>query len=155
QIAGLDYLKKLPFTDLGRVAIHGHSYGGTMTVLALLKAPDRFHVGVAGAPVTDWRLYDTGYSERYMGLLDQNAKGYEGTDLTKHAKNLRGKLFLIHSLMDENVHFQNSAHLIDALVAADKTFDLFVFPGERHGFREPAARRYALRRTVDYLAEHL
>jgi dipeptidyl-peptidase-4 len=112
-------------------------------------------VGVAGAPVTDWRLYDTGYSERYMGLLDQNGKGYEATDLTKHAKNLRGKLLLLHSLMDENVHFQNSAHLIDALVAADKTFDLFVFPGERHGFREPAARRYALRRTVDYLAEHL
>jgi dipeptidyl-peptidase-4 len=155
QIAGLDYLKTLPFTDLGRVAIHGHSYGGTMTVLALLKAPDRFHVGVAGAPVTDWRLYDTGYSERYMGLLDQNGKGYEATDLTKHAKNLRGKLLLLHSLMDENVHFQNSAQLIDALVAADKTFDLFVFPGERHGFREPAARRYALRRTVDYLAEHL
>jgi dipeptidyl-peptidase-4 len=155
QIAGLDYLKTLPFTDLGRVAIHGHSYGGTMTVLAMLKAPDRFHVGVAGAPVTDWRLYDTGYSERFMGLLDQNAKGYEATDLTKLAKNLRGKLFLLHSLMDENVHFQNTAHLIDALVAADKTFDLFVFPGERHGFREPAARRYALRRTVDYLAEHL
>ena len=155
QIAGLDYLKTLPFTDLGRVGIHGHSYGGTMTLLAMLKAPDRFHVGVAGAPVTDWRLYDTGYSERFMGLLDQNAKGYEGTDLTKHAKNLRGKLFLIHSLMDENVHFQNSAILIDALVAADKRFDLFVFPGERHGFRQPAARQYATRRTVEYLAEHL
>jgi dipeptidyl-peptidase-4 len=155
QIAGLDYLKTLPYTDLGRVAIHGHSYGGTMTLLALLRAPDRFHVGIAGAPVTDWRLYDTGYSERYMGLLDQNGKGYEGTDLRKDAKNLKGKLLLLHSLMDENVHFQNSAELIDALVAADKTFDLFVFPGERHGFREPAARRYAVRRTVDYLAEHL
>lgn len=155
QIAGLDYLKTLPYTDLGRVAIHGHSYGGTMTVLAMLKAPDRFHVGIAGAPVTDWRLYDTGYSERFMGLLDKNPKGYEGTDLTQFAKNLQGKLFLLHSLMDENVHFQNTAQLIDALVAADKPFDLLVFPGERHGFRDPAARKYSIRRTVEYLAEHL
>ena len=79
QIAGLDYLKALPFTDLGRVAIHGHSYGGTMTVLAMLKAPDRFHVGVAGAPVTDWRLYDTCYSERFMGLLDPCRCGYRAS----------------------------------------------------------------------------
>lgn len=155
QIAGLDYLKTLPFTDLGRVAIHGYSYGGTMVLHALLRAPDRFHVGISGAPVTDSRLYDTGYTERYMGLLDRNAKGYEAADLTKDAKNLKGKLLLLHSLMDENVHFHNSAVLIDALVAADKSFDLFIFPGERHGFREPAARRYSVRLTVDYLAEHL
>jgi dipeptidyl-peptidase 4 len=155
QLAGLDYLKTLPFTDLGRVGIHGHSYGGMMTLVAMLKAPDRFHVGVAGAPVTDLRLYDTGYTERFMGLLDQNAKGYETRDLTKLAKNLKGKLFLIHSLMDENVHFQNTAHFIDALIAADKTFDLLIFPGERHGVRNPVSKQYSVRRIVDYLTEHL
>lgn len=155
QLAGLDYLKTLPFTDLGRVAVHGHSYGGTMALLAMLKAPGRFHVGVAGAPVTDWRLYDTGYSERFMGLLAQNPKGYENTDLTKLAKNLRGKLFLVHSLMDENVHFQNTAQIIDALIAADKPFDMMIFPGERHGVRNPDARRYSVRRIVEYLTTNL
>jgi dipeptidyl-peptidase 4 len=155
QLAGLDYLKTLPFTDVSRAAIHGHSYGGTMTLLAMLKAPGRFQVGVAGAPVTDQRLYDTGYTERYMGLLDQNAAGYESRDLTKYAKNLQGKLFLIHSLMDENVHFQNTAQMIDALVAADKPFDMMVFPGERHGYRSPTARKYVMRRIVEYITQNL
>lgn len=121
----------------------------------MLKAPGRFQVGVAASPVTDFRLCDTGYTERYVGLPDENAVGYEGTDLSKLAGNLTGKLFLVHALMDENVHFQNTAILIDALVAAGKPFDLLVFPGERHGYRSPAARTYAMRRIVGYLAEDL
>jgi dipeptidyl-peptidase-4 len=155
QIAGLDAIGKLPYVDTSRVGIYGHSYGGFMATLALLKAPDRFHVGVAGAPVTDWRLYDSAYTERYLGTPKENAAAYDTADLTKLAGNLRGKLFLIHALMDENVHFQNSAQLIDALVAANKRFDLLVLPGERHGFRAPAARRYVTERVIDYLIENL
>lgn len=155
QIAGLDAIGKRPYVDLGRVGIYGHSYGGYMTTLALLKAPDRFHVGVAGAPVTDWRLYDSAYTERYLGFPGKDGAAYDAADLTKMAGNLKGKLFLMHALMDENVHFQNTANLIDALVAANKRFDLMVFPGERHGFRAPPVRRYALERTVDYLVENL
>lgn len=155
QIAGVEYLRKLPFVDGGRVGIHGHSYGGTMAALALLKAPDHFQVGVAGAAVTDWKLYDTGYTERYMDTPEKNPKGYEARDITRLAGNLRGKLFLIHAMMDENVHFQNTALLIDALVAANKPFDMLVFPGERHGYRSPPAKRYVAQRVVDYLAEHL
>ena len=90
-----------------------------------------------------------------MATPAENEAGYAASDLAKMAKNLRGKLFLIHAMMDENVHFANSAHLIDALVEADKTFDLFVFPGERHGYRSPAARKYAMRRVVDYFVENL
>ena len=90
-----------------------------------------------------------------MGLLAQNPKGYENTDLTKLAKNLRGKLFLVHSLMDENVHFQNTAQIIDALIAADKPFDMMIFPGERHGVRNPDARRYSVRRIVEYITANL
>jgi dipeptidyl-peptidase-4 len=126
-----------------------------MAALAMLKAPDRFKVGVSGSPVTEWSLYDTGYTERYMSTPAENPTGYAASDLASMAKNLRGKLFLIHAMMDENVHFENSAHLIDALVEADKTFDLFVFPGERHGYRSPAARKYAMRRVVDYFVDNL
>jgi dipeptidyl-peptidase-4 len=155
QLAGLDALSAMPFVDPSRVAIYGHSYGGFMAALAMLAAPGRFKVGIAGAPVTDWRLYDTAYTERYMGTPEGNPAGYAESDLARLAGHLQGKLLLLHALMDENVHFDHSAHLVDALVAAAKRFDLFVFPGERHGYRNPAARRYAMRRVVDYLVENL
>lgn len=155
QLLGLDYLSSLPFIDGSRAAIFGYSYGGSMSLYAMLRAPGRFKVGVAGAPVVDSRLYDTGYTERYMESPQSNAKGYEAVNLTKYAGNLTGRLLLIHSLMDENVHFQNTAEMIDAFVAADKSFDLFVFPGERHGTRNPAARTYMSRLVLDYFAKHL
>jgi dipeptidyl-peptidase-4 len=155
QLAGLDWLEAQPFVEKERVGMYGASYGGFMTVLAMLKAPGRFKVGVAAAPVTDFRMYDSGYTERYMGLPAQNAAGYDGTDLGRLAPALAGKLLLVHALLDENVHFDNTSHLVDALVAADKRFDLLVFPGERHGWRSPAARRYALERVVGYFAENL
>jgi dipeptidyl-peptidase 4 len=155
QIAALDEIAKRPYVDASRVGIYGHSYGGFMAALALLKAPEKFHVGIAASPVTDFRLYDSAYTERYLGLPKDNAAAYDQTNLMKMAGKLQGKLLLVHSLMDENVHFQNSASFIDALVAANKDFDLLVFPGERHGYRNPAVRRYAYERVVDYLAEHL
>lgn len=155
QIAGLDAIAKLPFIDSSRVGVFGKSYGGTMTLVALLKAPDRFKVGVAGAPVTDFRLYDSGYTERFLGPLSASSKAYETTDLTKLAPNLRGKLLLMHGMMDENVHFQNTAQLIDALIQANKPFDMLLLPGERHGTRDPATRRYETQRALDYLTEHL
>lgn len=155
QIAALDAIAKRPFVDAKRVGIYGHSYGGFMAALALLKAPDKFHVGVSASPVTDFRLYDSAYTERYLGLPKDNAAAYDATNLMKMAGNLRGKLLLVHALMDENVHFQNAASLIDAFVAANKQFDLLVFPGERHGYRSPLARRYAYERVVDYLVKNL
>jgi dipeptidyl-peptidase-4 len=155
QLAGRDYLASLPFIDPDRIGIYGHSYGGFMAALAMLRAPDRFRVGVAGSPVVDWRLYDTGYTERYMGTPASNPTGYAATELSALASNLRGKLLVVHALMDENVHFQNSARLVDALAAAGKPFDLFVFPGERHGYQTPQAKRYAAERVVDYFARNL
>lgn len=155
QIAGLDYLKTLPFVDASRVGIYGHSYGGRMALLGLFKAPERFRVGVAASPGTDDRRYDTGYTERYMGTPEKNATGYDAADLSRFAGNLRGKLLLMHGLMDENVHFVHTAKIIDALVAANKRFDLVVFPGERHGYVSPDASRYASQRIVEYLVENL
>jgi dipeptidyl-peptidase-4 len=155
QLAGVDYLAAQPFVDPDRIGIYGHSYGGFMAALAMLRAPTRFRVGVAGSPVVDWRLYDTGYTERYMGTPASNPAGYDASDLTKLAPNLRGKLLVVHALMDENVHFLNSARLVDALAAAGKPFDLFVFPGERHGYQSSQARKYAAERVVDYFAHNL
>src|SRR6185436_14368871 len=109
QVAGVDYLASLPFVDPDRVGIYGHSYGGFMAALAMLRAPARFQVGIAGSPVVDWRTYDTGYTERYMSTPTANEVGYAASDLTTLASNLRGKLLVLHALMDENVHFQNSA----------------------------------------------
>jgi dipeptidyl-peptidase-4 len=128
-----------------------------MAAIAMLdaRATGVFKAGVAGSPVTDWRLYDTGYTERYMGTPADNPAGYAATDLGTMASNLRGKLLILHALMDENVHFQNSAQLVDGLVAAGKSFDLFVFPGERHGYQAPQAKRYAAERVVDYFAHNL
>jgi len=155
QLAGVDYLASLPYVDGERVGIYGHSYGGFMAGLALLRAPSRFRVGVAGSPVVDWRLYDTGYTERYLGRPGDNPRGYDAADLGKLSSGLQGKLLILHALMDENVHFQNTARLIDGLTAAGKSFDLLVFPGERHGYRSPVARQYASMRVVDYFAQHL
>jgi dipeptidyl-peptidase-4 len=157
QIAGARWLASQPFVDGARIGIYGHSYGGFMAALAMLdtRAAGVFRAGVAGAPVTDWRLYDTGYTERYMETPQSNPAGYEASDLSKKAAGLTGKLFIMHALMDENVHYAHTARLIDALVAADKTFDLLVLPGERHGFRAPAARAYVPERVAEYFAQNL
>jgi dipeptidyl-peptidase 4 len=155
QVAGAKWLAAQPFVDGARIGIYGHSYGGFMAALAMLDGKGVFRAGVAGSPVTDWRLYDTGYTERYMETPQTNAAGYEASDLSKKAAGLTGKLLLMHAMMDENVHYANSAKLIDALVAADKRFDLLVLPGERHGVRAPAARVYVPERVAEYFAENL
>jgi dipeptidyl-peptidase-4 len=155
QIAGAKWLAAQPFVDGARIGIYGHSYGGFMAALAMLDGKGVFKAGIAGSPVTDWRLYDTGYTERYMETPTSNPAGYDAADLSKKASGLQGSLFIMHSMMDENVHYTNTARLIDALVAADKKFDLLVLPGERHGFRAPAARAYIPERVADYFAEHL
>jgi len=155
QLAGVAYLKTLPFVDPARIGIYGGSYGGFMTAYAMFQAPDVFKVGIAAAPVAEWQLYDTAYTERYMGTPKSNPAGYDAADLTKMAKGLKGKLLLLHALMDENVHFQNTADLIDALVLENKPFDLLVYPGERHGFRSPPARKYAMRKIAGYFADNL
>ncbi|MBX3208214.1 MAG: alpha/beta fold hydrolase [Labilithrix sp.] len=155
QIAGASFLATLPFVDASRIGIYGHSYGGFMAALAMLDGKGVFRAGVAGAPVTDWRLYDTGYTERYMETPETNAAGYEASDLARKAAGLTGKLMLTHAMMDENVHYAHTARLVDALIAADKHFDLLVLPGERHGLRAPAARAYVPERVAQFFAENL
>jgi dipeptidyl-peptidase 4 len=155
QVDGVRELAKRPYVDSARVGIYGWSYGGYATLMALLRAPDVFKVGVAGAPVTDWRFYDSGYTECYMSTPDANPGGYEVSRVLTHLANLRGRLLLVHGLVDENVHFRHTANLIMALSAANLPYDLVVLPEDRHMVKTPAMLDYQERRTVDYFLQHL
>jgi dipeptidyl-peptidase-4 len=141
QVAGVKYLISLGFVDPERIGIHGWSYGGFMTANALLNAPDVFRCGVAGAPVTDWLNYDTIYTERYMGLPKDNPDGYRSTALASNAANLKGRLMIMHNYEDDNVLFQNTLQLADALQRAGKIFDLMLYPQKTHGVSGAAARQ--------------
>jgi dipeptidyl-peptidase-4 len=132
QIAGVTYLISLGFVDPSRVGIRGWSYGGFMTLNALLHAPDLFRAGVAGAPVTDWRNYDTIYTERYMGLPAENAEAYQNSALPRSAGNLKGSLLIVHNLEDDNVLFQNSVQMIAALERAGKQFETLLYTQKTH-----------------------
>ncbi len=151
HVAVVKHLAARPYVDATRVGIFGHSYGGYMTAIAMLKAPDVFHVGVAGAPVTDWRNYDSIYTERYMRRPQDNPDGYEKGSCLTYAKGLKGKLFIHHGAVDDNVHPGNSVQLLQALLKENKKFDFMLYPEQRHGIMFP---RYPEAR-VDYFIEHL
>ncbi len=115
------------------MGLYGWSYGGYMTLFTLTRAPGLFRAGIAGAPVTHWRNYDTIYTERYMGLPAENTGGYERASALTRAADLSGKLLLVHNLEDDNVHFQNTVQMMDALERAGKRFELMVYPQKAHG----------------------
>lgn len=141
QVAGVKYLISLGFADPERIGIHGWSYGGFMTANALLNAPDVFKAGFSGAPVTSWMNYDTIYTERYMGLPKDNPDGYRDTALPPKANQLKGKLILVHNFEDDNVLFQNSLQLVNALELAGKQFEYMLYPQKSHGVTGPAAQQ--------------
>ncbi|MYE05859.1 MAG: prolyl oligopeptidase family serine peptidase [Chloroflexi bacterium] len=155
QAAAVQQLADEGLADIERVGVYGWSYGGYMTVMSMLRRPDLFKVGVSGAPVSDWDGYDTGYTERYMGTPQHNAEGYREGSLLTHADKLRGQLLLIHGGVDENVHFRHTARLITALTAADRDYDLLMFPEERHMPRDQAGLEYQERRVARYFDRHL
>ncbi len=130
------WVGKNSWADLKRVGISGHSYGGYMTSYAMTHSKV-FSAGIAGAPVTDWTLYDSIYTERYMGLPKDNKAGYDKSSVVKAAANLHGKLLLIHGMVDDNVHMQNTAQFIDALQRANKDFEVMFYPRSRHGIGSP------------------
>ncbi|MBC7771446.1 MAG: prolyl oligopeptidase family serine peptidase, partial [Pyrinomonadaceae bacterium] len=126
------WLCKLPYVDPTRIGISGGSYGGFMTAYALTHSTV-FSAGVAISSPTDWRDYDSIYTERYMGMPQENPEGYDKTSVVKAAKNLHGRLLLVHGTMDDNVHMLNSLKLVRALQAANKQFEFMLYPGSRHG----------------------
>ncbi len=133
QRLGVEHLIKMGFVDPQRIGITGWSYGGFMTIHSLLWAPDIFKVGVAGAPVTDWHNYDTIYTERYMGLPQDNPKDYANTSNVENAAKLQGKLLILHNFEDDNVLFQNTMQMVNGLERADKQYFLQLYPLHTHG----------------------
>ena len=129
---GIGWLSQHSFVDAERIGMHGHSYGGFMTAYALTHS-QLFAAGVSGAPVTDWAFYDSIYTERYMDTPQENPDGYANTSVAKAAKDLHGKLLLLHGMMDDNVHLQNATQLVKALQDEDKDFQVMLYPTMRHG----------------------
>ena len=122
-----------PYVDLSRVAVHGWSGGGSMTLNLMFRSPELYKVGVAGAPVPDQTLYDSIYQERYMGLPQQNAEGYRTGSPITYASGLQGKLLVIHGTGDDNVHFQGTQRLLNRLIELNKQFSFMEYPNRRHG----------------------
>ncbi len=142
-IESVKWLREQGFIDETKVGITGGSYGGYMTALALTYAADYFTHGVARASVTDWRLYDNVYTERYMDRPIDNPEGYKFGSVMTHADKLKGELLIVHGTIDDNVHMQQSIQLISKLQDLGKDFDMMVYPGNRHGFRGAKARHSA------------
>ena len=155
QLQGAEWLKSQPFIDGDRVAIQGWSYGGYMTLMTLLQAaPDVFAAAVAGAPVTDWSLYDTFYTERYMDTPQDNADGYEKSSVFYHLDRYEGELpplLLVHGMADDNVTFDNTTRLMAAMQEKGLMFELMTYPGQRHGIRGQALQTHLMKTRMAFL----
>ncbi len=151
---GVDWLVAQGYADPARIGIWGWSYGGYQTAYALTHST-KFKLGISGAPVTDWHYYDSIYTERFMLTPKLNPEGYKSSSVVEAAANLNGRLLLIHGVIDENVHLQNTLNLAGKLQAAGKRFDLMVYPGNRHAVVEPRQRRHLYQMMTDYVREHL
>ena len=155
QVDAIQQLAAQGLVDPQRVGIFGWSYGGYLAAMAVVRHPDVFRLGVAGAPVTHWDGYDTHYTERYMGTPQDNPEGYAQSSVMAHAGELRGALLLVHGLIDENVHFRHTARLINALIRARKPYELLLFPDERHMPRRLEDRVHMEEQIFAFIQKHL
>ena len=156
QLRGVEWLKEQPFVDPDRIAIQGWSYGGYMTLMVLGQAPaGTFAAAIAGAPVTDWSLYDTFYTERYMRTPEDNPDGYHAASVFAHIDGLTGPLLLIHGMADDNVTFDNTTRLVAELQKRGKIFDLMTYPGQRHGIQGEALQVHLMRTRMEFLRRHM
>ena len=154
QLAGVNYLKSLPYVDKNRMAVHGWSYGGFMTTSLMVKSPETFKVGVAGGPVIDWSYYEIMYTERFMDTPQTNPEGYAESRLQDKAKNLKGKLLMIHGLDDDVVVVQHSLMFIKNCVDNGTPIDYFVYPGHKHNVRGKD-RLHLMQKVLNYVEEKL
>ena len=155
QIEANRYLAKLPYVDGSRIGIFGWSYGGYMSSLCLLKGADEFKMAIAVAPVTNWRYYDSIYTERYMRTPQENASGYDDNSPINHVEKLKGKYLLVHGSADDNVHYQNTMEMTNALVNANKQFDLFIYPNKNHGIYGGYTRLHLFTKMTNFIKENL
>ena len=155
QIAAAKWLGMQSYIDKDRIGIFGWSFGGYMASLALTKGADVFKTGIAVAPVTNWRYYDTVYTERFMRTPQENAKGYDENSPTEFANLLKGKFLLIHGTADDNVHFQNSMEFAEALIQNKKQFEFMAYPDKNHGIYGGNTRPQLYQMMTDFLLKNL
>lgn len=155
QISAARYLQGLEYVDSNRIGIWGWSYGGYMSSLAITKGADVFKMAIAVAPVTNWRFYDSIYTERYMRTPQENPEGYDDNSPINHVSKLEDPYLLVHGSADDNVHLQNTMRMISALVAADKQFDLFIYPDKNHGIYGGNTRYHLYRKMSNFIQENL
>ena len=155
QIEGAKYLGSLDYVDSDRIGIWGWSYGGYMASLGVSKGADVFKMGIAVAPVTNWRYYDSIYTERYMRTPQENASGYDDNSPINHVDKIKGSYLLVHGSADDNVHFQNTMEMIRSLVKADVQFDLFVYPDKNHGIYGGNTRNHLYTKMTSFILENL
>ena len=155
QVLGARWLAHLPQVDPARIGVWGWSYGGYLTLMLMLTAPEVFRAGVAGAPVTDWTLYDTHYTERYLGKPQDNAAGYAASSVLTYADGLRGDLLVMHGMADDNVLFTHSTRLFHRLQNLGKSFDIMAYPGGKHGLTRTKEGRHAYMTIKRFFDKHL
>ncbi len=153
-ISAVKWLKAQPYIDPERVGIWGWSGGGTFTLLAMTRS-DEFKAGIAVAAVTAWRYYDSIWAEALMKLPDENPEGYEKNDLNRYAKDLHGRLLIVHGTYDDNVHIQNIWNFVDELIKANKMFDLMIYPMRKHGIADRAARVHLYTKMLEFWEKNL
>jgi len=159
QMVGIRYLKSLPFVDRERIGVFGWSYGGYMTLMMLMQHPETFAAGVAVAPVTDWALYDTHYTERYLGMPrdadGEPTQAYAQADVLEYAENLVDPLLLVHGMADDNVLFTHSTMLMQKLQSETIDFELMTYPGEKHAIAGEGQRLHVYRQIDRFMRRHL
>ena len=155
QIEAAKWLQKQPYVDGGRIGIWGWSYGGFMSTLCITKGADVFNLAIAVAPVSNWRYYDSIYTERYMQTPQENASGYDDNSPINHVDKLKGKYMLVHGMADDNVHFQNAVDLSEALIRANKQFEYMAYPNRNHGIYGQNARLHLYTKMTDFILGNL
>jgi dipeptidyl-peptidase-4 len=154
QMAGVAYLRSLPYVDQERMGVHGWSYGGFMTTGLMLREPGTFKAGVAGGPVIDWKYYEVMYTERYMDTPQENPEGYAKSDLKKYVKNLKGDLLMIHGSSDDVVVLQHNMTFLKQCIDEGVQVDFFVYPGHAHNVRGKD-RVHLMTKVIGYFMDKL
>jgi dipeptidyl-peptidase-4 len=155
QLRGVEWLKQQGYVDGERIGVFGWSYGGYLTLMAMMQSPGTFAAGVAVAPVTDWALYDTHYTERYMGAPQADAEAYRLGDVLTYAGQLSDPLLLVHGMADDNVLFTHTTRLMESLQQAAIPFELMTYPGGKHSLVGENIRVHVYRTITDFFNRHL
>lgn len=155
QIETAKYLGGLPYIDANRIGVQGWSFGGYLSSLLITKGAEYFKMAIAVAPVTNWRFYDTIYTERFLKTPQENASGYDDNSPINHVSKLKGPYLLVHGSADDNVHMQNTMEMVNALVSRNKDFDMFIYPDKNHGIYGGYTRLHLFNKMTEFIKENL